>query len=135
MGLRFLWQAPPVHETFRSSAHVPVTRRSSKPSRHARLADRPVVLVVDDDASVREALRLVLDEDYAVVDAAHGRTALALVRARRQSSNVWGTVSATQSSTDHKSLATASHRMAHADSQKIQNVGKIIAHPAACPRD
>jgi len=41
------------------------------------------VLVVDDDASVREALRLVLDEEYTVVDAAHGRTALALVLAQR----------------------------------------------------
>jgi DNA-binding response OmpR family regulator len=83
MGLQFLCQAPSVHETFGSSAHVPVTRRSSEPSRHASLADRPVVLVVDDDASVREALRLVLDEAYTVVDAAHGRTALALVLAQR----------------------------------------------------
>jgi DNA-binding response OmpR family regulator len=40
------------------------------------------VLVVDDDAGVRESLRLVLDEEFVVVDAAHGRTALALVSAQ-----------------------------------------------------
>ena len=41
------------------------------------------MLVVDDDAGVRDALRLVLDEEYTVVDAAHGRTALALVLVQR----------------------------------------------------
>lgn len=39
---------------------------------------RPVVLVVDDDAGVRDSLHLVLDEDYDVLDAANGRTAIAL---------------------------------------------------------
>ena len=41
------------------------------------------MLVVDDDDGVREALRLVLDAEYTVVDAAHGRAALALVLAQR----------------------------------------------------
>ena len=44
---------------------------------------RTVVLIVDDDAGVREALHLLLDEEYAVMDAAHGRTALSMVRAER----------------------------------------------------
>src|SRR5256712_12336051 len=37
---------------------------------------RAVVLVVDDDEAVRDALHLVLDEEYAVIEAAHGRAAL-----------------------------------------------------------
>jgi len=42
-----------------------------------------VVLIVDDDAAVRDALRGVLDEEYAVIEAAHGRQALDLVLAQR----------------------------------------------------
>jgi len=45
--------------------------------------DRPVVLVVDDDAGVREGLRFALDEHYTVLDAPHGRSALDIVRAER----------------------------------------------------
>jgi DNA-binding NtrC family response regulator len=41
--------------------------------------ERAVVLVVDDDAGVRDLLRAVLDEEYAVIEAAHGRAALELV--------------------------------------------------------
>ena len=41
------------------------------------------MLVVDDDAAVRGALHLVLGEQYAVLDAPHGRTALGMVRAER----------------------------------------------------
>lgn len=44
---------------------------------------RSVVLVVDDDAAVREALHLILDDDYLVLDAAHGRTALSMVAVTR----------------------------------------------------
>jgi len=44
---------------------------------------RPVLLVVDDDAGVREALHLILDDEYTVLDAAHGRAALSIVRAER----------------------------------------------------
>ena len=44
--------------------------------------ERPVVLLVDDDAGVRDALHLVLDERYAVIDAAHGRAGLDLVLSR-----------------------------------------------------
>lgn len=44
---------------------------------------RPVVLIVDDDAGVREGLRFALDESYTVLDAPHGRSALDIVRAGR----------------------------------------------------
>lgn len=43
---------------------------------------KPVVLVVDDDAGVREALHLILDEDYEVADAADGGEAVNAVRTR-----------------------------------------------------
>ena len=46
------------------------------------LVERTVVLIVDDDAGVRDALHVVLDEEYAVIEAAHGRTALDLVLSR-----------------------------------------------------
>lgn len=45
-----------------------------KPSR------KPLVLVVDDDPGVREALHIILEEEYAVVDAADGPAALAVVQ-------------------------------------------------------
>ena len=45
--------------------------------------NRPVVLIVDDDDGLRDALHLILDEEYAVVEAAHGRTALSMVRSER----------------------------------------------------
>src|SRR5918994_2995265 len=41
---------------------------------------RPVVLVVDDDAGLRESFRLILEDDYEVIDAADGPQALELVR-------------------------------------------------------
>jgi DNA-binding NtrC family response regulator len=45
-------------------------------------APRPVVLVVDDDAGLRESFRLILEDDYEVLDAASGPQALeALQRA------------------------------------------------------
>jgi CheY-like chemotaxis protein/AraC-like DNA-binding protein len=47
------------------------------------LPDRPVVLVVDDDDGVREALHLVLDAEFDVVVATHGRAALGAIRAQR----------------------------------------------------
>ena len=46
---------------------------------HAR---RPVVLVVDDDPGIRDALSMVLESDYAVVTAADGRAALEVFRQR-----------------------------------------------------
>jgi len=49
-------------------------------SKHLR--DRPVVLVVDDDDGVREALHLVLDAEFDVMVATHGRAALGAVRAQ-----------------------------------------------------
>jgi len=42
-----------------------------------------VVLVVDDDEGVRDALHLILDDEYVVLDAAHGRLALGILRERR----------------------------------------------------
>ena len=59
-----------------------IGRPQSKESNDApptSLVERTVVLVVDDDAGVRDALHVVLDEEYAVIEAAHGRTALDLV--------------------------------------------------------
>lgn len=44
---------------------------------------RPRVLVVDDDADAREALRLILEPDYEVFSAADGRAALEATRADR----------------------------------------------------
>jgi CheY-like chemotaxis protein/AraC-like DNA-binding protein len=64
-----------------------VLRQPPPPSRvgastDARIDPRRSVLVVDDDAGVRDALRLVLGDDYTVLEAMHGRAAIDLVRAR-----------------------------------------------------
>jgi DNA-binding response OmpR family regulator len=67
-----------MHQAPRSPAQP-----QERPAPLTGLAQRPVVLVVDDDAAVREALHLVLDEDYSVLDAAHGRTAVGIVAAKR----------------------------------------------------
>lgn len=84
MFLHVLWQSRSVRETLRSSAPGPIDQPTSQPPHpHAGQPDRPVVLVVDDDAGIRDALHLVLGDEYTVVDAAHGRTALALVLAQR----------------------------------------------------
>src|SRR5262249_35098581 len=40
----------------------------------AAAPQRPVLLVVDDDDSVREALHLILDDDYSVLDVPNGPT-------------------------------------------------------------
>jgi DNA-binding NtrC family response regulator len=42
---------------------------------------RPTVLVVDDDGGVRESFRLILEDEYEVIDVAGGRQALEVVRA------------------------------------------------------
>src|SRR5439155_15324576 len=52
-------------------------------SPRARQQPRTVVLVVDDDIGIREALHLILDDEYLVLDAAHGRTAIGIVCAQR----------------------------------------------------
>jgi DNA-binding NtrC family response regulator len=56
--------------------------RDGRVSRPAESAPelRPVVLVVDDDPGLREAFRLILDEEYEVVEAADGPRALEIVR-------------------------------------------------------
>ena len=41
---------------------------------------RPTILVVDDDAGVRESFRLILDDEYEVVDVMTGQQALEVVR-------------------------------------------------------
>src|SRR5207245_3908925 len=50
---------------------------------HSSPLSRMVVLVVDDDDSIREALHLILDDNYAVLEAAHGRTAVSIVRSEQ----------------------------------------------------
>ncbi|MGH7342574.1 MAG: sigma-54-dependent transcriptional regulator, partial [Candidatus Rokuibacteriota bacterium] len=42
---------------------------------------RPVILIVDDDAGVRESFRLILEDNYELVEAADGRQAIETVRA------------------------------------------------------
>jgi DNA-binding NtrC family response regulator len=42
---------------------------------------RPTILVVDDDAGLRESFRLILEDDYDLVDVATGHQALEVVRA------------------------------------------------------
>ena len=44
---------------------------------------RPVVLVIDDEPGVRESLRMILKDDFEVLEAADGAEALEHVRARR----------------------------------------------------
>jgi DNA-binding NtrC family response regulator len=44
---------------------------------------RPVVLVIDDEAGVRESLRIILQDDFEVLEAADGSAALEIVRSRR----------------------------------------------------
>src|SRR5262249_19347755 len=76
-----LWQARGV-KTQRVPAKMPVISTGSAPARGAQ-DTRRVVLVVDDDAGVREGLRFALDERYTVLDAPHGRGALGIVQAER----------------------------------------------------
>ncbi|HEV8643490.1 MAG TPA: sigma-54 dependent transcriptional regulator [Methylomirabilota bacterium] len=49
----------------------------------ASRAVRPVVLVVDDDLGIRESFRLILEDDYDVLDVPDGRSALDVVRSRQ----------------------------------------------------
>jgi FixJ family two-component response regulator/AraC-like DNA-binding protein len=63
-------------KTHRDQVQVPVIAKDATEV-------RPVVLVVDDDAGVREGLRFALDEHFAVLEAPHGRAALGVVRAER----------------------------------------------------
>jgi len=44
---------------------------------------RPVVLIIDDEAGVRESLRIILQDDFEVLEAADGAAALEIVRSRR----------------------------------------------------
>ena len=44
---------------------------------------RPVVLVIDDELGVRESLRVILKEDFEVLDAADGAAGLDIIRSRR----------------------------------------------------
>jgi CheY-like chemotaxis protein len=45
-------------------------------------ATRPVILAVDDEPGVLESFRLILENDYDIVDALDGRTALAVLESR-----------------------------------------------------
>jgi CheY-like chemotaxis protein/AraC-like DNA-binding protein len=67
----------------KSPAPRPQPTSAAKPAAVARQAyERPVVLVVDDDDGVREALHLILDDDYVVLDVGDGRTAISIIRAQ-----------------------------------------------------
>jgi two-component system, NtrC family, response regulator AtoC len=44
---------------------------------------RPVVLVIDDELGVRESLRMILKDDFEVLDAPDGKTGLEIIRSRR----------------------------------------------------
>src|SRR5215831_10599386 len=44
---------------------------------------RPVVLVIDDELGVRESLRVILRDDFEVLDAPDGATGLDIIRSRR----------------------------------------------------
>ena len=44
---------------------------------------RPVVLAIDDEPGVRESLRLILGDEFEVLEAADGAAALAILGARR----------------------------------------------------
>ncbi len=44
---------------------------------------RPVALVIDDDLGVRESLRLILEEDFDIVEAVDGASGLEVLRSRR----------------------------------------------------
>ena len=66
-------------KSHRSPLQGPVVQKEVESHPH----DRPVVLVVDDDAGVREGLRFALDEHYTVLDASQGRSALSIVQTER----------------------------------------------------
>jgi CheY-like chemotaxis protein len=44
---------------------------------------RPVVLVIDDEPGVRDALRFILKDDFEVLEAADGASGLEIIRSRR----------------------------------------------------
>jgi DNA-binding response OmpR family regulator len=48
-----------------------------------RRGDRPTLLIVDDDAGIRDALHVILDDDYAVLDAADGESAMKIAQSCR----------------------------------------------------
>jgi two-component system response regulator HydG len=62
-----------------SRATMTVQARPSEPPDGPR-GLRPVILVVDDEPGVRESFRLILDEDFEVIDVADGAAALDVVR-------------------------------------------------------
>jgi len=66
-------------KSHRSPLQGPVVQKEVESHPH----DRPVVLVVDDDAGVREGLRFALDEHYTVLDASQGRSAMSIVQTER----------------------------------------------------
>jgi FixJ family two-component response regulator/AraC-like DNA-binding protein len=95
-----LWQALGV-KPHRDHAEVPVVPKEARdlldaadgngadaPERElsppdAPAHERPIVLIVDDDAGIRDALRFALDEHYTVLDAPHGRSGIGIVRTER----------------------------------------------------
>src|SRR5262245_61822669 len=73
-----------MHGVPRSPAPRPAARPDSRPAALVpTVLQRPIVLVVDDDDGVRDALHVILDDSYAVVDVADGATAVGIIRERR----------------------------------------------------
>src|SRR5712692_3378298 len=70
-----------------SSFQYPIPSGSPEPRPDAGTlaADppQPVVLVIDDEPGVRESLRMILKDDFEVLDAADGATGLDIIRSRR----------------------------------------------------
>ena len=59
-----------------------MSRELRAPEADASGTMRPVILIVDDDAGLRESFRLILEGSYDLMDAADGRHALEIVRSR-----------------------------------------------------
>jgi CheY-like chemotaxis protein len=68
-----------------SNGSAPVAQKSDPVSSPARAnGDRPAVILADDEAGLREMLRMVLEhEGYEVIEAANGEEAIAKFSARR----------------------------------------------------
>jgi len=73
-----------VYNVSSSPAPGPATKPSPEPTtRDGKSPARPILLVVDDDASVREAYHLILDDEFTMLEAEEGQTAVSTVRAQR----------------------------------------------------
>lgn len=77
-------QHPPVAQHFPVAAHPPVAQARTghlEAGTRAR-AGRSRLLIVEDDLGVRDCLHLILDDQYTVLEAHNGQTAIETVRTR-----------------------------------------------------